>query len=348
MSGAKAAFAKQAIARAPLQPASAHVLFSSIAALFGSPGQANYACANAALDTIGTHSASLGLPTCSIQWGPWAGSGMAAAQQGTPARLATLGLGLIEPLVGLRALQQSLITTPTLSGCMGGSTLTVVVAEWSRLASHSSHSSQLLTELVAQYSSAAIFEATMLPTDLDASCQQSEVSDSCVGQARSAAMAGRAQGQKLEDIRETVASVIASIMGQEVSQEQPLMAAGLDSLGAVELRKSLQQRLSVDLPATLIFDYPIPKALAGYIAQLLLPTQQLQGATSEDLMALGTHLGAESMTVSSHVGRPLKPSSQSLSHLQVVMATGFAGMSPGVPDAAPASGDCVGLIPYCR
>ncbi len=58
------------------------VLFSSVAALLGSPGQAGYSAANGALDGLAAAWRRSGSPVTSIQWGAWAGAGMARAARG--------------------------------------------------------------------------------------------------------------------------------------------------------------------------------------------------------------------------------------------------------------------------
>lgn len=62
-----------------------------------------------------------------------------------------------------------------------------------------------------------------------------------------------------------VLGVARSIVGNAVTPEQPLMEAGLDSLGAVELRNALAARSSLDLPPTLTFDYPTVAAIAAFL-----------------------------------------------------------------------------------
>ena len=47
---------------------------------------------------------------------------------------------------------------------------------------------------------------------------------------------------------------------------QPLMEAGLDSLGAVELRNALGAKFGIELPASTTLDYPTVSALAAHLA----------------------------------------------------------------------------------
>lgn len=78
-------------------PVRFNVCYSSLAAMLGSPGQANYAAANAAMDELAQQAQRAGLPHSSLQWGAWKGPGMAAVNA---AKMKEMGMGAIEPAAG--------------------------------------------------------------------------------------------------------------------------------------------------------------------------------------------------------------------------------------------------------
>ena len=88
-------------------PVDFFVLFSSMASLFGSPGQSNHAAANAFLDALAHYRRSRGLQALSINWGPWSELG-AAAQRGVDNRIRGSGVGGIATTAGLQALGRCL------------------------------------------------------------------------------------------------------------------------------------------------------------------------------------------------------------------------------------------------
>jgi acyl transferase domain-containing protein/acyl carrier protein len=84
------------------------VLFSSAAGILGSPGQANYAAANAYLDALAHRRRALGLPGLAIDWGPWADAGMAAeSPEGQRLRTAVSAIAPGDGLAALEALIES-------------------------------------------------------------------------------------------------------------------------------------------------------------------------------------------------------------------------------------------------
>jgi acyl carrier protein len=86
--------------------------------------------------------------------------------------------------------------------------------------------------------------------------------------------------QSQQEVEADVSSAVASVLGRTVDSSAALMAAGLDSLGSVELQNMLQGRFAVPLPATLALDYPSVEAMAGYIHSRLAAAAAAATATA--------------------------------------------------------------------
>ena len=82
-------------------------------------------------------------------------------------------------------------------------------------------------------------------------------------------MTGLTGEQRLAYLAAEVAAAVASVLGVAVPATEPLMAAGLDSLGAVELKNALETHMGLELPSTLIFDYPSVNAIADHVNSIM-------------------------------------------------------------------------------
>ncbi len=212
-------------------------LFSSSAGVLGSPGQANYAAANAAMDAVARRARAEGVPAISIVWGPWAGDGMAAASgEAGRRRRAALGMDDLPPA-------QALETFGRLLGA-GIAEIAVLPARWEAVgAAWPGGSPRLLERLVP--SAAPVAEVArelerLAPAELE--------------------------DRLLSLVRAEVRRALDWPAAKPLGDAERLFELGLDSLLAIDLRERLQIVVGRPLPATLLFERPTVGALAAHLA----------------------------------------------------------------------------------
>ena len=229
------------------------VCFSSMASLMGSPGQGNYAAANAFLDALAHYRRSMGLPALSLNWGPWAETGMAAQlDTSSQNRFATQGFTPIPPETGLHLLADMMWQSPPQVG--------VIPVDWSAFIAQGIGGTSPFLETVRQQSSP--------PTPLPG------------GEGRKNSQILQELAQTQEGDRPTrlatyLQSQLAKVMGFSspdlIDPDSQFGDLGMDSLMAVEFSNRLQSNLGCPVPQTLTFDYPTINTLAQYLVNTQLP-----------------------------------------------------------------------------
>ncbi|MFK0297257.1 type I polyketide synthase, partial [Streptomyces sp. NPDC090442] len=261
-------------------PLTAFVLFSSMVGTFGGPGQGNYAAANAYLDALAERRVRAGLPATSIAWGPWDEAGMAAADV-VENRLARGGITALAPELALRALSR----LATASGSYA-----VVDVEWERYV-------PVLTAVRPSPLLDAVPEAQRAMRTGASEAQTTETS-------LRGALAGASTAERdrilLDLVRTQAAAVLGHASPEAISADRPFRELGFDSLSAVEFRNLLTAATGQSLPATVIFDYPTPAALAGQLGTELAPGAD-DGSPLEELDRLEAMLaGADADELTRH------------------------------------------------
>lgn len=203
------------------------VSFSSAAALLGSPGQGNYAAANAFMDSLMQYRQSVGLPGLSINWGPWASGGMATRLgEHYQARMKAQGVNLLRPTQGLGALE-TLIQQPV-------SQVGVMSMQWPQFLKQ--FSGRAVPSLLEQFISLVPKTPIEAPESISKlqgdSSSRHEWHDFLINYLKNAI------------------SKILRISAEALDLQQPINTMGFDSLMAVELQNKIQTDFRMMLPAT--------------------------------------------------------------------------------------------------
>ncbi|MGW3571856.1 type I polyketide synthase [Streptomyces sp. NPDC000941] len=233
---------------------SAFVMFSSLAGLIGGAGQGNYAAANTFLDALAQQRRALGLPATSVAWGPWAEAGMAVDGVGEQ-RMQRGGLTAMRPEDAIAVLGQVLDRND------GG--VAVADVDWERFAP--AFTAVRRAPLIGE-----IPEVRNALTGANATAMASET-DTALRDKLADLNPAERERALLELVRTQVAAVLGHANTEAVAAGRAFKELGFDSLTAVELRNRLQAATNLTLPATLVFDYPTPNALADTLRDRMFP-----------------------------------------------------------------------------
>jgi acyl transferase domain-containing protein/NADPH:quinone reductase-like Zn-dependent oxidoreductase len=240
---------------------SAFVLFSSVAALIGSPGQGNYAAANAFLDALAARRRSAGLPGASLAWGLWADATGMTGDLGEAelARLARMGVGALPADLGLELFDQA--------QRLGGALLAPV----------------LLDQAALRAQARAGLLAPLLRGLVRTPAQRAGSAGGSLAQRLAAVPPSDWEAVTLDLVRAQVAAVLGHASPGAIDAERAFKELGFDSLAAVELRNRLTRATGLRLPTTLVFDHPNSGAVARYLIPVAMPGAATNGhRTSEE------------------------------------------------------------------
>jgi NAD(P)-dependent dehydrogenase (short-subunit alcohol dehydrogenase family)/acyl carrier protein len=245
----------------------ATVYYGSLTAVVGSAGQAGYAAANAYLDGLAEERSARGLRTLSLDWGAWAEGGMTERlSEAAAARVARQGIRRMAPGAALAAMEEAILS--------GRTRVAVADVDWEAFA--------------AQFPGGAparVFMEELLPVGRKRTGQSgmqknagagASISDGAVRNEETtemAAIAGALKAERLPRMETYVRGAARKVLGLSASRPMPAETAlqdmGLDSLMALELRNVLAQAMGRPLSATLLFDYPTVRGLAGFLLGLV-------------------------------------------------------------------------------
>ncbi|MFJ4616494.1 SDR family NAD(P)-dependent oxidoreductase [Streptomyces griseus] len=234
----------------------AFVLYSSASGVVGTPGQANYAAANAFLDGLAERRRARGLPGQSLAWGLWEQESTLTAHLGDSdrARMERTGVRALTSEEGLALFDAALATDEAL--------LVPLHLDLGTLRTRAASDGELPPLFRGLVRAAG---RRTVAGDVDTSGADAL--------RRRLDAAGEPERRRLvvELVRQQAAAVLALSDASQVEIERPFREAGFDSLTGVELRNKLAAATGVRLSPTAVFDHPTPAALTEHLLEHLAP-----------------------------------------------------------------------------
>nr|WP_225798202.1 type I polyketide synthase [Streptomyces aculeolatus] len=242
----------------------AFVLFSSIAAFWGSGDHAAYAAANAHLDALAARRRRRGLTATSIAWGVWnafneSDDTKTAVRSVLYDRANRQGLPLLDAGTALSGLRQVLDHDETF--------VAISAIDWDRFA-------PLFTSARTSWFLADLPDArAVLAAQQQEQKQQETAPEDDGTQALRAQLSDVSPEERGRFVLDLVRSQVAVVLGHETAETvesgRAFKDMGFDSLTGVDLRNRLTAETGLQLPATLVFDYPTPRGLADFLGREL-------------------------------------------------------------------------------
>ncbi|WP_461012449.1 type I polyketide synthase [Streptomyces capparidis] len=232
-------------------------LYSSVSGVLGGAGQANYAAANVFLDALALHRRAQGLPATSLAWGLWEQTGGMTGEldRADVRRMSRTGLAPMSARQGLALFD--------LAGVVDEAALVPARLDPAALRDRGDAVPGVLRALV---------------TGAPGRRTARGAGDTGAGTALTDRLAGLGRAERTRHLVELVRGHVAAVLGhasaQAVDAERSFKEQGFDSLTAVELRNRLGAATGLRLPAALVFDYPTPVALAGFLLAELAPERE--------------------------------------------------------------------------
>ncbi|MFF1410383.1 SDR family NAD(P)-dependent oxidoreductase [Streptomyces sp. NPDC058289] len=211
--------------------------FSSLASLVGSAGQAEYAAANAFLDSVVALRRARGMTALAVNWGPWEGIG-AVRDRTVP------GLGKLTPREGFAALEALLAGDAAHAGV-------------ARL------TGSAFVEAYPQTRTSSFLSA-LAGADGPGSATQSGVDR--------AALAALPDGARRVAVRARTLLSVGRVLGFADPgriADRPLVHLGLDSLAAVRIKNALFEDFAVDVPVARLLQGASAADLAALVTDAL-------------------------------------------------------------------------------